>query len=50
MKEEEEKKKRKSKESILYTFKSEYAIISDQHFLNCLVRGKKSIGSYYKDG
>ena len=33
----------------IYSFHSEYAMVSDIHFRNCLVRGKKDIGSYVKD-
>ena len=34
----------------IYSFHAEYAMVSDIHFRNCLVRGKKDIGSYVKDG
>lgn len=30
-----------------FNFKSEYALLSNQHFLNCFMRGRKNIGSYY---
>lgn len=32
----------------IYSFCSEYALLSDMHFLNCLVRTRKQTGSYAK--
>lgn len=35
--------------SEIFNFHSQYAMLSDIHFRNCFVRGKKEIGSYVRD-